>query len=184
MYLQSGLGGDDTGSVLNVIRGWFVGPEVKEIAKLTHLLTTGIKELESRVVPEHAWKSEELKALADSVKALKEAFLQTISPYVGPWWEKWKSYAINVADAKAVEAVLRQQNQQLMALARRFEEITARTTNIPQEEPKVREDVGLIDLAIKVGGWTIGLGLLWYGGRALFRVAEERYARPPKYARR
>jgi hypothetical protein len=182
---QGSLGGDDTGSVLNVIRGWFVGPEVKEIAKLTHLLTAGIKELEGRVIPEHAWtKSEELAKLNSAVKALKASFLQTMAPYVGPWWQKWKSYAINVADAKAVEAILRQQNQVLMSLARRFEEITGTRTNVPREEPKVREDTGLIDLAVTVGGWAVGLGLLWYGGRALFKIAEGRYAHPPKYARR
>ena len=189
MYLHnglSGLSGDDTSSVLTTIRGWFVGPEVKEIAKLTHLLTTGIKELEDRVVPEPAasTKVAELTALANDIKALKASFLQTINPYVGPWWEKWKSYAINVTDATAVEAVLRSQNTQLMNLARRFEQITALATNVPVAEPQVREDTGLIDLVIKIGGWTIGLGLLWYGGRALFRIGEERYAHPPRYARR
>lgn len=180
-----GFGAEETSSVIAQIRTWLVGTEVEEIAKYTHLLTTGIQELENRVVPESMWsKAAELTALANDVAALKAAFLATISPYVGPWWEKWKSYNINVADARAVEAVLRQQNAQLMLLARRFEQITAQATNVPQEEPSIREPAGLVGFATKIAGWAIGLGLLWYGGRALIRVGESRYTRPPGYARR
>lgn len=182
----AGLGADaTTDSVIARIRTWLVGTEVEEIAKYTHLLTTGIQELENRVVPESAYgKAAELTALANDVAALKAAFLSTVQPYVGPWWEKWKSFAINVTDARAVEAVLKQQNAQLMTLARRFEQITAQATNVPKVEPSIREPAGLIGMAVKIGFWAVGLGLLWYGGQALIRTGERRYSSPPNYARR
>jgi len=184
-------------SALEMIRGWFVGTEVKEIAKLTHLLTTGINELRDRPVPASLYTDRpdvaaRLTTLANSVNALRDAFVQTMKPYLpadwAPSWlpslDIWRSYAINVTDAKAVETVLRQQFGTLQMLARQFESITGIKTNVPGKEPELRASEGLVDLAVKVAGWGLFLGLIWYGGRALIRVGESRYTSPPRYATR